>query len=84
MKLVALVALALLPIALGTPASDDGKPGNNAAVQAASTSQWRVTADALKCRTGPNTGSTPVRQYPLGTIITATCWTDGETINGNV
>ena len=83
MKLVDLVPLALLPIALGIPIVNDtgaitGKPTPDA------TAQFFVTADALLCRTLPNTyDGVALRQYPYGTVITATCWSYGEVINGN-
>ena len=86
MKLVALVALALLPVTLGTPVSDStsvaGKLASDA--QAAATAKFRVTTGGSKCRTGPSPTATPLYQYPVGTVITVTCWTTGPAVNGDM
>ena len=86
MKPVALVALALLPIALGIPVADDtsatGKPGDNNATDVASTSEWRVTAPTLDCHSRPN-GGRIIRRYYQGQLITAICWTTGDPVYGN-
>ena len=82
MKLVALITLALLPVALGTPVIVDtdatGKPAPG------DSAEFRVTASALLCRTEPNTyDGVALRQYPFGAVVTGTCWSPGEVINGN-
>ena len=88
MKLVGLVGLALLPFALSIPVADDtsatGKPGDSNSTDVASTSQWRVTnPGGAYCYLGLNALTKRVRRYPRGSIITATCWTTSEIINGN-
>ena len=86
MKLATLIALALLPIALGTPISNDtsvtDKLGDGA-TDAASTSKWRVTASSLACHTKPSSDSPIKRWYRNGDIITAECWVTGEVVHGN-
>ena len=88
MKLATLIALALLPIALGTPVSNDtsvtDKLGDGA-TDAASTSKWRVTASSLACNAKSSSGSDSKTKlwYHKGNIITAECWVTGEVVHGN-
>ena len=89
MKLATLIALALLPIALGTPVSNDtsvtDKPHDGGDVDAASTEKWRVTAHSLACNAKSSSGSDSKTKlwYQHGDIITAECWVTGETVRGN-
>ena len=84
MKIFALVALALLPVALGTPIINDTGTATEKPAPDFS-AEYLVTGDpSLMCRTQPNTwAGIPVRQYPYGSVVTATCWSAGEFINGN-
>ena len=81
MKLATLIALALLPIALGTPVPNDTSVADSQGL-----ALWRVTAHLLNCRARPDSKSTSkiIKVYKNGEIITSPCWVEGETVNGNM
>ena len=86
MKLVALVALALLPIALGTPVSDSASDARRRApddTETAQTAKFRVTAHELNCRSQPNTDGKILRVYYNGDVLTIPCYEHGESVYGN-
>lgn len=44
---------------------------------------YPINGDNVNCRTGPNTGTSVVRQYDKGDQVTLVCQTNGESINGD-
>ena len=74
MKFVSLIALALLPIVLGTPVPDDTSD--------ASTSEWRVKENTY-CYYEPYDNSGYKGEYYEGNTVYAKCRSSGGNDYGN-
>ncbi|MCJ1249402.1 hypothetical protein MMC30_006626 [Trapelia coarctata] len=61
----------------------DANPEPGTKTLSARSARCTITADGVRYRTCPRTSCTAVGQYPIGTVLTFSCYTTGTTVNGD-